>query len=96
MKNLGVKNIFKSFFDMIVKFRLTLFIVVMVGGLAIAVLMLDKILQNPSASTNSSNNSVDTTTFDQATIDRLKQLHSSSDGTGTFSLPSGRVNPFSE
>lgn len=95
MKNLDVKTIFKSIIDTIIKFRLTLFIVVMVGGLTVAVLMLNTILQSP-ASTKSTATTVDNTTFDQATIDRLKQLHTSSSTGDTFSLPTGRINPFSE
>ena len=95
MKNLDLGTMFQSLFSAVGKFRLTIFIVVVVGGLALAVITLDGILQNPS-SDGSVKSQVDTTTFDQVTIDRLKQLHTSTDGSGAYVVPSGRINPFSE
>jgi hypothetical protein len=77
------------------KYNLTIFIVILVGGLASAVLILNSALQQSS---NTTDYQVTTTptTFDQPTINRVKQLHTSSDSTTTIALPSGRINPFSE
>jgi hypothetical protein len=95
MKNKDISTLLAPVADAFRRYSLTIFIVVLVGGLSTAVLILNSTLQESS---NISNDpaSLDITTFDQATISRVNQLHTSSDGVGQFTLPSGRVNPFSE
>lgn len=77
------------------RYHLTLFIVVLVSGLSTAVLMLGDILKQSSETTGQTS-SLDITSFDQATIDRLSRLKPSSEGLTNYSLPGGRVNPFAE
>jgi len=77
------------------KYSLTMFIVVLVGGLASAVLMLNSALQKAS-DTSGYTPVTDSSSFDQVTINRVKQLHSSSEQATDYTPPAGRINPFSE
>ncbi len=95
MKNKSVGSVFRSIVTGFQKYNLTIFIVVLTSGLAVAVLLLNSALQEAS-NTSGYNADSDPTSFDQATIDRVKQLHTSSEITGDTLLPEGRVNPFAE
>lgn len=77
------------------KYSLTMFIVVLTGGLATAVLLLNATFQEASDTSNYTSD-LGSTTFDQATIERFEQLHTSSEITTDTPLPDGRINPFSE
>jgi hypothetical protein len=77
------------------KYSLTIFIVVLTSGLATAVLLLNATLQEASDTTNYTSD-LGNTSFDQATIERVEQLHTSSEITTDAPLPNGRINPFSE
>lgn len=75
------------------RFHLVLYVIFVVGGLAVAVFLIYQIiLQATDVST------VDTqpaSTFDQATIEKLESLHSSSENIQPLNLPENqRVNPF--
>lgn len=76
------------------RYNLTIFIVVFVGGLATAVLMLNSTIQK-SSDTTGYTATPQSTTFNQATIDRIKELHTSDMPVDT-TLQSGRLNPFNE
>jgi len=93
MKNKPPTSPLKLIKNTIRKFSITLFIVAISGGLIASVLILSNVL-TPHPSNSSTSNS-GTTTFDQATIDRLDKLTTSSDSSGNQVLPSGRINPFS-
>lgn len=95
MKNISLKSISSSIARTFVKYNLTLFIVVLVGGLSVAVLMLNDILQQTSSS-GAATTTTSISTFDQVTIDRVRLLHTSNDVLPVFTLPAGRVNPFAE
>ena len=95
MKNKDVGSIIIPIIRAFQRYNLTIFIVVLTGGLATAVLLLNATLQEASDTTNYTS-TLDSATFDQATIDRVKQLHTSSEATGELLLPEGRINPFSE
>jgi hypothetical protein len=77
------------------KYSVTIFLVVLVGGLVTAVLMLNTILQQ-SSNPDGYTSSLDNTTFDQVTIDKVNKLHTSAEATGASTLPGGRINPFAE
>lgn len=77
------------------RYQLTLFIVVLVGGLSTAVIMLSEILKQ-SSNPNGYTSSLDITSFDQATIDRIQQLKSSNEASANIVLPTGRISPFAE
>ena len=77
------------------KYNLTIFIVVLVTGLAIAVLMLNATLQQ-SSDTTGYTAATKPTNFDQVTITRVNQLHTSTGAPSSITLPSTRINPFAE
>lgn len=95
MKNTAYKpSIFRPIMNIFGRYHLTIFTVVFVGGLATAVLILNLIMTQ-SSDISGYTSPLDSTTFDQATIDRITKLKLSSDAP-EFSLPSGRTSPFSE
>lgn len=95
MKNKDVSSLTLPIIRGFQKYSLTIFIVVLTAGLAIAVLLLNATLQQ-SSNTTGYTAPVNPTTFDQATIDRVKQLHTSTNSVNPVVLPTTRINPFSE
>ena len=95
MKEISLKAVFQSIATTFVRYNLTIFIVVLVTGLAVAVIMLNTILLE-SSDTPQFKSTTDISSFDQQTIDRVNQLHRSSDSIPEVTLPSGRINPFAE
>lgn len=78
------------------RFHTTIFIVIIVFGLSYAVLALNGLIAEASNTTTQPSDIPGATSNDQATIDRIKELHSSSEAPGSISLPGGRINPFVE
>ena len=95
MQNTNKPSSFITIAQTLGRYHLTFFTVVLVGGLSTAVLILNDILKQ-SSDTTGYTSSLDITTFDQVTIDRLTRLKSSSEGLTDYTLPAGRVNPFAE
>lgn len=95
MKNNDIKTVFVSAARVLRRYNLTIFIVILASGLSASVLMLSYTLQK-SSDTSGYISTSDITSFDQVTIDRVKQLHTSSEYTIDTPLPSGRINPFAE
>ncbi|TAL14160.1 hypothetical protein EPN95_04105 [Patescibacteria group bacterium] len=95
MKNKDVSSLISPIVKGFQKYNLTIFIVVLTTGLAVAVLMLNATLQQ-SSDTTGYTSAANPTTFDQTTINRVKQLHTSSDMLTPVTLPSTRINPFAE
>ncbi|MDB5167167.1 MAG: hypothetical protein JWN26_312 [Candidatus Saccharibacteria bacterium] len=95
MKNKDISTLIGPIVKGFRKYNLTIFIVVLTTGLAVAVLMLNATLQQ-SSDTTGYTAATNPTNFDQATIDRVKQLHTSSDTLAPVVLPSNRINPFAE
>lgn len=97
MKNdLKLSNIFRPIGTAFKKYNLTIFIVVLVGGLGTAVLLLNNALQKASQTDGSTSTNAANASFDQATITRVNQLHTSDVAPTDYTPPSGRINPFSE
>lgn len=94
-KEVSLKAIIEGIASTFKKYNLTIFIIVLAGGLGTAVILLNNTLKKSSDTSGYSSN-LDITSFDQATIDRIKQLHTSSEFTGDVALPTGRINPFAE
>jgi predicted class III extradiol MEMO1 family dioxygenase len=95
MKNLNIKSFTEPIVDIFRKYHVTIFIVVVVGGLVGAVLVLNNILQSSTdISGYTSTSSV--TSFDQTTITRIKELHTSDDTSSVIIPSTGRISPFSE
>ena len=95
MKNTDKISPFVTIAQTFGRYHLTLFVVVLVSGLSTAVLMLNEILKQ-SSNPNGYTSSLDITSFDQATIDRLQQLKTSDQASTSFTLPAGRISPFAE
>jgi len=97
MKNKPLTNPFKPIVKIITKFNMTLFILVIAGGLIVSVLALSNILAHqPTSDSSSTPSSTSATTFDQTTIDRLNKLTTSDESSNNQVLPSTRNDPFSE
>lgn len=92
--DISLAAIKKIFFQLLHRYHIILFVVIVVGGLAVIVFYLNTILIQSGQSdgyTSSSNNA----TFDQATIDRIEQLRTTNENQSQLDF-SGRSNPFIE
>lgn len=96
MKNITLRSLLKPFSLLFRRFHLTLFIVCVAAGLTGAVLLLNTMLVNLSAVDEGYTSPIGAGTIDQATLDRIKELHTSDESATPTPLPSGRVNPFGE
>ena len=76
------------------RFHLLLFFIFVVGCLSTAVVLLNKTLIESSEEPGTS--SINAGSIDQATLERIQSLHSSSEPSPAPAMPAGRVNPFSE
>lgn len=66
-------------------------------GLAVVVILLSNTLTRASGATTETTGSNSTASnFDQATIDRINSLKTSTDPSTPLDFSKGRVNPFSE
>ena len=95
MNDSNTSSALKPLFKMLRRFHMTIFIVLLAGGLAYAVLMFTTIL-NDSSSDTTYTSPIGAGTIDQATLDRIKALHTSDEAVPTATNPPGRINPFSE
>lgn len=77
------------------RFHMVIFIVTVVAGLAAAILLLNEIVLKASSSANITQTSPKSS-FDQATIDRIKQLKTSNEPGEPLDFSKGRISPFSE
>lgn len=75
------------------RFHLVIFTLTIVIGVSFAVFMLNSLIEK---SNQTETEPVSMQTFDQETIDRINSFSTSSDMGDSFSLPSGRINPFVE
>lgn len=85
----------KAFFTFLHRYHVILFVVVVVGGLAISVFMLNTIVirsSDPSDATVGQANGE----FDQATIKRIEELKTRDQAGTGLDLSKGRTNPFVE
>lgn len=94
MKKINLPSI-KFLGSFIGRFQVTLFIVFIATCLAVAVTVLNTIL-NESSTADGYTSPTDAGTIDQATLDRIKALHTSKENFPKYTPPSGRINPFAE
>lgn len=73
------------------RFHLVLYSVFIIGGLAGAIFMISGLLATSEVDTPLLN-----TGFDKQTIELIKNFEPANSSIDSFSLPSGRVNPFAE
>ena len=93
--NISLKSIFTSIAEIFRHYHVTIFIVVIVSGLATSVMLLNNILQSSTNISGYSQNGT-STSFDQVTIDQINQLHASNENVQTIDTSKGRISPFSE
>jgi hypothetical protein len=76
------------------RFHLVLFVIIVIGGSAVVVFMLNRVVvrsgENDGYTSNTNN-----ANFDQATIKRIEELKTR-DENAPNTLPKGRINPFVE
>jgi hypothetical protein len=93
--NISLVSIKKNIARFLGRFHIVIFVVTILGGLSVIVLLLNNIIVTSGVRGDyipkSSNAS-----FDQTTIDRIKQLKTSDDASGQLDLSKGRINPFVE
>ncbi len=75
------------------RYHVVLFVVAALGGLAIVVFLLNQIIQ--LSTDTSKTTEAPTSGFDQATIERLRDLKQTS-SSEPLEFPRGRINPFVE
>lgn len=94
MKNASASSLFKPLGKLFRRFHLTLFFVLIIGCLAVAVLLINITLTGkPSADDYVS--PIQAGTIDEATLQRIQSLHPSSEPSQPPAA-AGRSNPFSE
>ena len=77
------------------RYHITIFIVFVAVGLGYAVFSFSNLLEQ--SSTDASYTSpIGTGSIDNATLQRIKALHTSDEPTPAVVTPPGRINPFSE
>jgi hypothetical protein len=91
MNSLRDKN--KLFATTLHRYHMVIFIVAVFVGLMAAVLLLNGIILKTSTTTTPDSTKA---SFDQTTIDRIKQLKTSSEPSTPLDLSKGRISPFSE
>ncbi len=95
-KDINPSSLFNPIVNAFKKYSLTIFIVILVMGLGAAILMLSSALQKASDTSGYTPTTTASSSFDQTTINRIKQLNSSDTAPSDYTPPTGRINPFSE
>lgn len=94
MKQMDVTMLLSKIGRLFKRFHTTVFIIAVVAGLAYAVISLSTLVTNANAGVGGTS-TAESITFDTATMDQLKTLHTS-EQIPTIELPPNRINPFSE
>jgi len=95
MKNKTIINPLSSITGIFARFSLVLFVIIVTSGLIFSVLVLKGILDQPYTDDAQVSTS-QAISVDQATIDSLNNTRAAKDNLDVKTLPSGRINPFSE
>lgn len=95
MKNKTIINPLSSITGIVTRFNLVLFVIIVTSGLIFSVLVLKGILDQPYDDDTQTSTS-EVITADQVTIDNLNNIKTATDNLDVKTLPSGRINPFSE
>ena len=77
------------------RFHLVISVVLLAVALSIIIFMLNGIISKAS-DTSALNSGSNTSNFDEATIDRINELKTSSEPSTPLNFSGGRINPFSE
>jgi len=93
--NFSLKTIKKSLYIFLHRFHVVLFVIVILGGLVIAIFLLNETVVT-SGESGDYTPATNSTSFDQATIKRIEELKTSNQGGGNLDLSGRRINPFVE
>jgi hypothetical protein len=92
--NLQINIIQKAFVRFLRRFHVTIFAIVILGGLAVIILLLYNVII-ASGESGDYTPKTNTANFDETTIERIKQLRTTSEESEQLDL-TGRINPFVE
>lgn len=97
MKNvsLSLGPIKKAFTHFLRRFHVVLFVTVIFGCLALAILLLYTIILTSSEAKDYTPNTINTS-FDEDTLKRVEELKTRDETGSEPTFPSGRINPFVE
>ncbi|MNH58559.1 hypothetical protein D3C85_1048110 [compost metagenome] len=93
MNNISLNGLPKQLSNFFHRYHVVTFSLVVLGGMAVAILLLNNILTTsaqPGETTGISTN------FDTDTIKRVNELKTTGDAPQSISFPTGRINPFVE
>lgn len=93
--NISLATIKKALYGFLHRFHLVIFVVLILGGLAISVFILNTVIITSSDTSQFTSEGVKPS-FDQATIKKIEELKTRDQNNDTFTLPQGRTNPFVE
>lgn len=93
--DISLTSIKKMVIDILHRYHFILFIITIAGSLVIVIFLLNNIIVT-SSSSNGYTSPSDSASFDQSTIDRIKQLKTSAENDGQLAPTQGRTNPFVE
>lgn len=93
MNNISLNGLPKLLSNFFHRYHVVTFSLIVLGGMAVAILLLNNILLTSAQPGQSAGISTD---FDTATIKRVNELKTSSDTPENISFPTGRINPFVE
>lgn len=94
--DITTKSLQKSFARFLQRYHVTIFTVVILGGLAFVVFSLNNIIAGSSLTSTDYTPVGASSTFDQETIDRVNALSSREENASELDLSQGRTNPFIE
>lgn len=94
MNNLSLIGIKRTLFHVLGRYHIVIFVVVVLGGLAVAVFLLNNTVNSSSEDTTYT--SPLSSSFDQQTIKRVEQLKTTNESSAPLDLSHGRTNPFVE
>ncbi len=77
------------------RFHAIIFVILVCGGLTVAVYMLSTVINESSTPSGYTPPSTDTS-FDAQTIEKVERLRDLNTPPASFQFPDGRVDPFSE
>lgn len=92
--SISPKAIKKQVIKLLHRFHVVLFVIIVLGGSAVVIFMLNGIIARSSESdgyTSNTNNA----NFDETTMKRIEELKTR-DQNSTTGFPDGRINPFVE
>jgi len=93
--NLSAGAIKKGVATFLHRFHLTLFVIFILGGLAVVVFMLNGVIVKSSEANGYAPNA-NSTVFDEKTIQEIENLKTTGQSNDDLDLSHGRTNPFVE